>query len=63
MFYLAEPTNVCNFDEDTTFYEWDKDTNSLINRLEHDSYLETEWFENNSMKVNQGDFQLFVFVV
>ena len=63
MFYLAESTNVSNFDEDTTFYEWDKDTNSLISRLEHDSYLETQWFENNSMKLNQGDFHLFVFGV
>ena len=53
LFYLAESTNVCNFAEDTTFYACDKYLNSLINRLEHDSYLAIEWFENNSMKLNQ----------
>ena len=50
LFYLAESTNVCNFADDTTFYAGDNDLNSLINRLEHDSYLAIEWFENNSMK-------------
>ena len=52
LFYLAESTNVCNFADDTTFYACDKDLNSVINRLEHDSYLAIEWFENNSMKLN-----------
>ena len=52
LFYLAESTNVCNFADNTTFYACDKDLNSLINRLEHDIYLEIEWFENNSMKLN-----------
>ena len=53
MFYIAESTKVCNFANDTTFYACDRDVNSLINRLEHDGYLATEWFENNSMKLNQ----------
>ena len=34
-----------------TFYECDKDLNSLIKRLEHDSYPAITWFENNSMKL------------
>ena len=53
LLYLAESTDVCNFADDTTFYSCDKDLNSLINRLEHDSYLAIEWFENNSMELNQ----------
>ena len=40
-------TPVCNFADDTTFYACDKDLRSLINRLEHDSHLKIEWFENN----------------
>ena len=60
LFYLAESTNVCNFADDTTFYACDKDVNSLINRLEHDSYLAIEWFENNSMKLNQDKCHLLV---
>ena len=42
LFYIAESTNVCNFADDTTFYACDRDVNSLINSLEHDSYLAIE---------------------
>ena len=59
-FYIAESTNVCNFADDTTFYACDRDVSSLVNRLEHDSYLTIEWFENNSMKVNQDKCHLLV---
>ena len=45
--------NVQKFADDTTFYACDKDLSSLINRLEHDSLLATEWFENNRMELNQ----------
>ena len=37
LFYLVESSNVCSFADDATFYACDKDLNSLINRLEHDS--------------------------
>ena len=60
LFYITESTNVCNFADDTTFYACGKDVNSLINRLEYDSYLATEWFENNSMKLNQDKCHLLV---
>ena len=60
LFYITESTNVCNFADDTTFYACGKDVNSLINRLEHDSYLATEWFENNSMKLDQDKCHLLV---
>ena len=68
LFYIAESTNVCNFADDT-FYACDKDVNSLINKLnvdslinklEHDRYLTIEWFENNSMKLNQNKCHLLV---
>ena len=61
LFYIADSTNVCNFADDATFYACDKDNNSLINRLEHDSYLATEWFENNSMKLNQDKCHTYLF--
>ena len=51
-FFLPECT-VCNFADDTTFYACDNDLKSLINRLELDSLLMIEWFENNNMKLNQ----------
>ena len=52
MLYLAESTNVGNGADNKTFNVHDKDLNSLINRLEHDSCLAIKWFENNSMKLN-----------
>ena len=51
LFYLTEMTQVCNFTDDTTFYVCGKDLNILINRLEHDTSLAVEWFENNFMSV------------
>ena len=59
-FFLTESTDVCNFADDTTFYACDRNLNDLINRLEHDSFLATEWFENNSMKLNDDKCHLLV---
>ena len=44
LFYFAESTNLCNFTEDRTINRCYKDLNSLISRLQHDSYLKIEWF-------------------
>ena len=60
LFYLAKLTKVCNFADDTTFYACDNDLETLINRLEHDSFLAIEWFESNSMKLNQDKCHLLV---
>ena len=50
LFHLSEYADVCNFADDTTFYACNKDLSSLINRLEHDSFLAIEWFENNQIQ-------------
>ena len=34
---------------------------SYLNRLEHDSLIAIEWFENNDMKLNQEKYHLLVF--
>ena len=60
LFFLIEFTNVCNFADDTTFYACDDDVQSLVNRLEHDSYLAIEWFENNYMKLNPDKCHLLI---
>ena len=53
-------THVCNFADGTTFYVCDKDLNTLINRLEHDTAPAVEWFDNNFMKLNQNKCYLLV---
>ena len=62
LFYLTESTEVCNFADDTTVLVYDKDLNSFIKRLEHDSLLAIEWFQNNNMKLNQDKCHLLVSV-
>ena len=53
-------TYVCDFADDTTFYVCGKDLDPLINRLEHDTALAVEWFENNFMKLNRDKCHLLV---
>ena len=60
LFFLCEFTDLCNFADDTTFYACDMDLNSLIKRVEHDSFPAIEWFENNNMKLNQDKYHLLV---
>ena len=57
LFYLTDSTEVCNFADDTTSFVCDKDLNSLIKRLEHDSLLASEWFQNN-VKLNKDKCHL-----
>ena len=51
---------ICSFAADISFYVCDKDLNTLHNRLEHDTALAVEWFENNFMKLNQDKCHLLV---
>ena len=61
LFLLVESTVVSNFADGTTFFACGKDLNSLINRLEQNSLLAIEWFENSYMKLNQEKCNLLVF--
>ena len=47
LFYLTEFTDVCNFVDDTTFFACASDLKYLLYRLEHDTNLAIDWFENN----------------
>ena len=59
MFYLIEFNDVCNFADDTNFFACDV-LKHLMERLEHDTKLAIEWFENNYMKVNEDKCHLLV---
>ena len=60
LFFLSEFTDLCNFEDDTTFYACDMNLNSLIKRLVHDSFLAIEWFKNNNLKLNQDKCHFLV---
>ena len=46
--------------DDTTFFPCDSDLKHLMERLEHNTKLATEGFENNYMKLNEGKCHLIV---
>ena len=46
----------------TTFNACDSDLESLIQRLEYDSMLATEWFESNYTKLNNDKCHLLISV-
>ena len=60
LFYLTESTGVCNFADNTTFFACDENLNSFIKRLEYDSLLANEWFQNNNVGLNQDKCHLLV---
>ena len=42
------------------FFACDKDLGSLINRLEHDSFIAIQWFQINYTKLNEDKLHLLV---
>ena len=60
LFFLTECTDVCNFADDTIFFARDMDLKHLMERLEHDTKLAIEWFENNYIKLNEDKCHLLV---
>ena len=53
-------TNVSNYADDTTFHVCDSDLESIIQRLEHDLMLATDFFESNYMKLNDDKCHLLL---
>ena len=55
LFYMTGLTDVCNFEDDTSFHPCDSSLEDLVNRLEHDANLATKWFDCNYMKQNENE--------
>ena len=60
LFWVNDNTDVCNYADDTTFHACDADIESLLQKLEHDSLLALEWFDNNYMKLNSDKCHLLI---
>ena len=52
LFFINEQTSVCSYADDTTLYACDKDLESVLQSLLHDSMIAIEWFDSNYMKIN-----------
>ena len=60
LFLILEETNVCNYADDTGVHACDKDIDSLMRSLEHDTHLAIERFESNYMKLNKAKCHFLV---
>ena len=60
LFFIIEQTDVCNYADDNTINACDMSLENLLKRLEHDSYLAIEWFQNNYMKLNEDKCHLLI---
>ena len=50
--FIANETGICNFADDTTYFDCDKSLDLLINILECVSLKVITWFKTNFMKLN-----------
>ena len=53
LFYHFLNTFVCNLADDNTPYACDIDLPTLLRNLKHDTLIDTIWFEENYMKLNE----------
>ena len=60
LFWANVSTSVCNYADDTTFYACDQSLEAVLQRLEHDSLLAVEWFENNYMQLNSDKCHMLI---
>ena len=52
---------ICNYADDTTIYVCDDNHENVINKLESETPILSEWFQNNYMKLNGEKCHLMIF--
>ena len=60
LFFIIEQTDICNYADDNTLNACDMSLYELVRRLERDSLLAIEWFQNNYMKLNEDKCHLLI---
>ena len=61
LFLFLNDSNICNYADDTTIYVCDRNNENVINRLENETQILSEWFQNNCMKLNGDKCHLMIF--
>ena len=51
LFFIINETKICNYADDTTLFDCNKNLNDLMINLEHDSLTAISWFKYNYMKL------------
>ena len=60
IFFFVCEDKITNYANDTTPYAIEKDFDKLIERIQLDSSILLEWFNNNSFKLNPDKCKLFI---
>ena len=61
LFLFVNDSNICNYADDTTIYVCDRNNKNVLNRLENETQILSEWFQNNCMKLNGDKCHLMIF--
>ena len=61
LFLFVNDSNICNYADDTTIYVCDRNNENVINRLENETQILSDWFQNNCMKLNGDKCHLMIF--
>ena len=54
---FIEKTDICNFVDDNTLYKSSPSLSVVLNYLEHDITIVSNWFKVTSLKANPSKFQ------
>ena len=57
-FYFVKDVTIANYADDNTTYSTDKDIINLLEKLENETSIFLEWFNNNEMKSNEDKCHL-----
>ena len=60
IFMFIKKTNVCNFADDNSLYDWGEDLSDILENLKHDMTILLKWFRINSLRANSGKFQFMI---
>ena len=55
---FIQKSDLCNYEDDTTIYTFDKKLDNISHRLENDCSVALEWFADNFMKLNAEKWHL-----
>ena len=60
IFMFVEKSEICNFADDNTIYDYAEDLSNILENLKHDMKILLKWFRVNSLQANPGKFQFMI---
>ena len=60
IFLFVEKTEVCNFADDNTIYDYGEDLSNILENLKHNLKILLKWFRINYLQAYPGKFQFMI---